>query len=140
MFEETIQISTLNLNFENKFDDEYFMFSNGIDNFLFEDKIYISNYGEVYNKTQNRLLDYESSSINLKIIKDGIKGFSRWNLTTNSFNILNTEYETRRRLKKISYGYGIQNRKKNNVFKTYNNQYVIIENKSDNEYIKLKEK
>ena len=139
MFEETIQISTLNLNFENKFDDEYFMFSNGIDNFLFEDKIYISNYGEVYNKTQNRLLDYESSSINLKIIKDGIKGFSRWNLTTNSFNILNTEYETRRRLKKISYGYGIQNRKKNNVFKTYNNQYVIIENKSDNEYIKLKE-
>lgn len=73
MCEETIQISTLNLNFENKFDDEYFMFSNGIDNFLFEDKIYISNYGEVYNKTQNRLLDYESSSINLKIIKDGIK-------------------------------------------------------------------
>lgn len=79
------------------------MFSNGIDNFLFEDKIYISNYGEVYNKTQNRLLDYESSSINLKIIKGVIKGFSRWNLTTNSFNILNTEYEKRRRLKKISY-------------------------------------
>jgi hypothetical protein len=34
MCEETIQISTLNLNFENKFDDEYFMFSTGIDNFL----------------------------------------------------------------------------------------------------------
>jgi predicted GIY-YIG superfamily endonuclease len=141
MCEETIQISTLNLNFENKFDDEYFMFSNGIDNFLFEDKIYISNYGEVYNKTQNRLIDYESSSINLKINNGRIKGFSRWNLTTNSFNILNTEYEKRRRLKKISYGYGIQNRKENNIFKTYNDTYVIIENKNktDNEYIKLKE-
>ena len=141
MCEETIQISTLNLNFENKFDDEYFIFSSGIDNFLFEDKIYISNYGEVYNKTQNRLLDYESSSINLKVIKGVIKGFSRWNLTTNSFNILNTEYETRRRLKKISYGYGIQNRKKNNIFKTYNNSYVIMENKNktDSEYINLNE-
>ena len=116
MCEEAIKINTLNLNFENKFDDEYFMFSTGIDNFLFEDKIYISNYGEVYNKTQNRLLDYESSSINLKIINGGIKGFSRWNLTTNSFSILNTEYETRRRLKKISYGYGIQNRKNNNMY------------------------
>jgi predicted GIY-YIG superfamily endonuclease len=141
MCEETIQISTLNLNFENKFDDEYFIFSSGIDNFLFEDKIYISNYGEVYNKTHNKLLDYESSSVNLKITNGGIKGFSRWNLTTNSFNIQNTEYETRRRLKKISYGYGIQNRKKNNIFKTYNNSYVIMENKnkSDNEYINLNE-
>jgi predicted GIY-YIG superfamily endonuclease len=140
MCEEAIKINTLNLNFENKFDDEYFMFSTGIDNFLFEDKIYISNYGEVYNKTQNRLLDYESSSINLKIINGGIKGFSRWNLTTNSFSILNTEYETRRRLKKISYGYGIQNRKNNNTFKTYNS-YVIMENKNktDNEYNKQKE-
>jgi predicted GIY-YIG superfamily endonuclease len=76
----------------------------------------------------------------LKIINGGIKGFSRWNLTTNSFSILNTEYETRRRLKKISYGYGIQNRKNNNTFKTYNS-YVIMENKNktDNEYNKQKE-
>jgi len=141
MFEETIQISTLNLNFKNKFDDEYFMFLSGIDNFLFEDKIYISNYGEVYNKTQNRLLDYESSSINLKITNGVIKGFSRWNLTTNSFNIQNTDYETRRRFKKISYGYGIQNRKKNKILKTYNNSCITIENKNktDNEFINLEE-
>ena len=33
MCEESIQISKLNLNLENKFDDEYFIFSNGIDNF-----------------------------------------------------------------------------------------------------------
>ena len=41
MIEETIQINKLNLQFENKFNDEYFLLINGIDNFLFEEKIYI---------------------------------------------------------------------------------------------------
>ena len=119
MIEETIQINKLNLQFENKFNDEYFLLINGIDNFLFEEKIYISNYGEVYNKSQSRLFDYENSTLNLRVINGGTKGFSRWNLTTNSFSMSNTEYESRRRLKKISYGYNIQNSKKDKIKKIY---------------------
>jgi hypothetical protein len=145
MIEETIQINKLNLQFENKFDDEYFILINGIDKILFEEKIYISNYGEVYNKTQNRLFDYENSTLNLRVINGGTKGFSRWNLTTNSFSITNTEYESRRRLKKISYGYNIQNNKKDKIKKLYNTNTVVDNKKNDNNkttinnYSKLKE-
>ena len=144
MIEETIQINKLNLQFENKFNDEYFLLINGIDNFLFEEKIYISNYGEVYNKSQSRLFDYENSTLNLRVINGGTKGFSRWNLTTNSFSMSNTEYESRRRLKKISYGYNIQNSKKDKIKKIYNTNTVIDNKKDDNKstinnYSKLKE-
>jgi len=138
MVEEKKEIQTLNLDFENKFNDEYFIQINGIDDYLFEDKIYISNYGEVYNKTQSRLFNYENSSINLKIVNGGIKGFSRWNLTTNSFSILNTEYENRRRLKKMSYGYAIQN-KNLNLLKTYNTSIVFENKKINNELNNYKE-
>ena len=144
MIEETIQINKLNLQFENKFNDEYFLLINGIDNFLFEEKIYISKYGEVYNKSQSRLFDYENSTLNLRVINSGTKGFSRWNLTTNSFSMSNTEYESRRRLKKISYGYNIQNSKKDKIKKIYNTNTVIDNEKDDNKstinnYSKLKE-
>jgi len=145
MIEETTQINKLNLQFENKFDDEYFILINGIENFLFEEKIFISNYGEVYNKSQNRLFDYENSTLNLKVINGGIKGFSRWNLTTYSFSMSNTDYETRRRLKKISYGYNIQNNKKDKIKKIYTTNTVIDNGKDNNikntidNFIKLKE-
>jgi hypothetical protein len=135
MCEEIIQINTLNLRFENTFNDEYFILTKGIENFVFEDKIYISNYGEVYNKTQDRLFEYVNCTINLKVINGAIRGFSRWNLTTNSFSMTNTDYESRRRLKKISYGYGTQNNKKDNrkvnivkICKTN----VIIDSEKDN--------
>ena len=144
MIEETIQINKLNLQFENKFNDEYFLLINCIDNFLFEEKIYISNYGEVYNKSQSKLFDYENSTLNLRVINGGSKGFSRWNLTTNSFSISNTEYESRRRLKKISYGYNIQNNKKDKIKKIYKTNTLIDNEKDDNKstinnYNKLKE-
>ena len=126
---EVKQDNLLNLRFDNKFDDEYFKLINGEDDYLFEDKIYISNYGEIYNKTQERLFDYENSSVNLKILNGPIKGFSRWNLTTNSFGISNADYETRRRLKKISYGYCIQSQKKIKLNKVKKStQSVIIKN------------
>ena len=44
MVEEKKEIHTLNLDFENKFNDEYFIQINGIDDYLFEDNIYISNF------------------------------------------------------------------------------------------------
>jgi predicted GIY-YIG superfamily endonuclease len=105
---------------------------NGIDNFLFEDKIYISNYGEIYNKSQTRLFDYESSSINLKVVNGTITSFSRWNLTTNNFDISNSDYENKRRLKKISYGYTIQNQKQfqKNKIKKILEPKVIVKNES----------
>lgn len=122
---------TIDLKFENSFDDEYFKLMDGIDNFLFEDKIYISNYGEIYNCSQNRLFDYESSSVNLKVVNGCIKSFSRWNLTINSFDISNGDYENKRRLKKLSYGYSIQNQKKfqkDNKLKKINEAKVIVKN------------
>ena len=56
----------------------------------------------------------------------------------------NTEYESRRRLKKISYGYNIQNSKKDKIKKIYNTNTVIDNEKDDNKstinnYSKLKE-
>jgi hypothetical protein len=99
-----------------KFDDEHFTKINGINNLLFEDDIYISNYGDVYNNSQKKLIDYENSSIFLKILNGGIKYFSRWSLTTSVFNILNSDYEKNRKLKKIKYGYGVQNSK---IIKNY---------------------
>ena len=62
MIEETIQINKLNLQFENKFNDEYFLLINGIDNFLFEEKIYISNYGE-------NVADIEINNLELELYK-----------------------------------------------------------------------
>jgi len=122
---EKINFSELNIKFKNKFEGEYFKLVDNIDDSYFEDDIYISNYGEVYNKSQDRLFDYENSTINLRT-KNGItKGISRWNLTTNVFDISNKEYETRRRLKKLSYGYGIQNAKQ---FKTKKIEEPIIIN------------
>ena len=117
----------LNIKFKNKFDDEYFKLVDNIGELFFEDTIYVSNYGEVYNKSQNRLFDYENSTINLRIKNSSIKGISRWNLTTNMFGISNTEYETRRRSKKISYGYGIQNSKQFKIKKS--EKFVTIDNK-----------
>jgi predicted GIY-YIG superfamily endonuclease len=136
---EKIHFSELNINFKNKFEGEYFKIVDNIDNNYFEDDIYVSNYGEVYNKSQDRLFDYENSTINLRI-KNGItKGISRWNLTTNVFDISNTEYETRRRLKKLSYGYVIQNAKQ---FKTKIEQPIIIKKKQSitKDFSKNKEK
>ena len=106
------QIELINLKFDKKFDDEYFKNINGIDNVIFEDCIYISNYGEIYNKTQNSLFDYEKCTINLKIKNGSVRGFSRWNLTTSCFEISNIDYETKRRSKKLSYGYNVQNKLK----------------------------
>ena len=126
---ELKQQNLLNLKFDNKFDDEYFKIINSENDLIFEEKIYISNYGEIYNKTQEKLFDYENCSVHLKILNGPMKSFSRWNLTTNSFGISNTEYETRRRLKKISYGYCIQNQKQfklNKVKKT--RQSIVVEN------------
>lgn len=106
------EVMLINLKFENKFGDEFFKQIKGYDDILFEDSIFISNYGEVYNKTQDRLYDYENSSINLKIKNGPIRGFSRWNLTTYCFSISNSDYEAKRRSKKISYGCNVLDRKK----------------------------
>ena len=108
---EEEQLMLINLKFDNKFEDEFFKKINGFDNILFEDDIYISNYGEIYNKTQHRLYDYENSSINLKIRNGSIRGFSRWNLTIDCFGMSNSDYEANRRSKKISYGCNVLNKK-----------------------------
>lgn len=107
----------VNLRLENSFDDEYFTLINGIDDFLFADKIYVSNYGEVYNKNQEKLFHYEPSSINLRLVNGVLKSFSRWSLTAKIFEMSNIDYETRRRVKKLSYGYNIQNGKKHRLNK-----------------------
>jgi len=122
----------IKLKIENQFDDEYFKLIDGIDNYLFEDKIYISNYGEIYNRTQNRLLDYENSSVQLKILNSCLKSFSRWNLTVYSFYISNGDYENKRRLKKISYGYTIQNQKKFKMNKIKKISEPIVSLKKEN--------
>jgi hypothetical protein len=124
------KFTEININFKNKFSDEYFKLVDNIGELFFEDIIYVSNYGEVYNKSQDRLFDYENSTINLRIRNSGTKGISRWNLTTNMFGISNTEYEDRRRSKKQSYGYGIQNSKKNKIKKP--DQYVITNDNKTN--------
>ena len=124
------KFTEININFKNKFNDEYFKLVDNIGEEFFEDIIYVSNYGEVYNKSQDRLFDYENSTINLRIRNSITKGISRWNLTTNIFGISNTEYEDRRRSKKQSYGYGIQNSKKNKIKKP--DQYVITNDNKTN--------
>ena len=45
------------IDFENKFDDEFFKICKKLDKLIFEDDILVSNYGEIYNKTQNRQLE-----------------------------------------------------------------------------------
>jgi len=121
---EEERLTLINLKFDNKFGDEFFKKMDGYDDILFEDNIYVSNYGEVYNKTQDRLYDYENSSINLKTKNGPVKGFSRWNLTINCFGISNSDYEAKRRSKKISYGCNVLDKKQKeikNKFKTNNN-------------------
>lgn len=110
---EEEQLMLINLKFDNKliFDDEFFKKINGFDNILFEDDIYISNYGEIYNKTQHRLYDYENSSINLKIRNGSIRGFSRCNLTIDCFGMSNSDYEANRRLKKLAVSCKVLNKK-----------------------------
>ena len=122
---EKIRFSELYIKFNNKFEDEYFKLVDNIGECFFDDDIYVSNYGEVYNKSQDRLFDYENCTVNLRIKPGGTKGLSRWNLTTNIFGISNAEYETRRRLKKISYGYIIQNSKQ---FKFQKQEQITILN------------
>jgi hypothetical protein len=90
---EKSQIHIFNFDFDKKFDDEIFKKIDGVDNILFEDSIYISNYGEVYNKTQDTLYQYENSTVNLKITNGPYRGFSRWNLTISCFEISNSDYE-----------------------------------------------
>ena len=124
---EKIRFSELDIKFNNKFEDEYFKLVDNIGECFFDDDIYVSNYGEVYNKSQDRLFDYENCTVNLRIKPGGTKGLSRWNLTTNIFGISNAEYETRRRLKKISYGYIIQNSKQFKFQKQ--EQTTILNNK-----------
>jgi predicted GIY-YIG superfamily endonuclease len=120
---EEERLTLINLKFDNKFGDEFFKKMDGYDDILFEDNIYVSNYGEVYNKTQDRLYDYENSSINLKTKNGPVKGFSRWNLTINCFGMSNSDYEAKRRSKKISYGCNVLDKKQKEIkkkFKTNN--------------------
>jgi hypothetical protein len=136
----------VNFKFYNKFADEYFKIINRIDDIIFEDNIYISNYGELYNKTQDRIFDYENSSIYLKIKNSAIRGFSRWYLTTRCFDISNTDYETKRREKKLSYGYNVQNKVKYSNKRQNKNKYNVKvdvnnsnENNKDTENVEDKE-
>jgi len=120
---EEEQLMLINLKFDNKFEDEFFQKINGLDDILFEDDIYISNYGEIYNKTQHRLYDYENSSINLKIRNGSVRGFSRWNLTINCFGMSNSDYEANRRSKKISYGCNVLNKKQKKIKTEIKNKF-----------------
>ena len=127
---------------KNKLNGEFFKMSTDLEGLVFEDIIYVSNFGEIYNKTQNKLYDYENSTVNLKILNDTFKGISRWNLTSSIFGISNNEYETRRRLKKQSYGYHIQtdkkttfpknNKKHAHLFLAGNNEIEINGTKNEN--------
>ena len=117
--------------FTQKFDNEEFKKVEGIDGLIFEDSIYVSNYGEVYNKTQKKLHEYENSTVYIKISHEGIKGISRWKLTTSTFDIIDSEYEKNRKLKKIKYGFSVQNSRK------YLKDQVNLNN--DCEIIKKKE-
>jgi len=140
---ENIQ-EIINLKFENKFEDEYFKLIDSIDEQLLEDKIYISNYGEIYNSSQNRLIDYENSSVYLKLANGCNKCISRWHLTTTNFEISNGDYENKRRLKKLSYGYAIQNKKQfqKNIIKKSSEPKLNLKNNcnNDNNSLNLKKK
>ena len=124
---EEEQLTLINLEFDNKFGDEFFKKINGYNDILFEDSIYISNYGEVYNKSQDKLYDYENSSINLKIKNSATRGFSRWDLTINCFNISNSDYEAKRRSKKISYGVNVLNKKSKEIQNKFKTNYRFNE-------------
>jgi hypothetical protein len=95
----------------NKMYDEEFLEIFDFDGYEFEDNIYISNYGEVYNKTTNMLYSYEPSSVNLKIKPSSIRSISRWNLTLSAYKMENSEYEKRRANKKKEYGFKVQNKR-----------------------------
>ena len=95
--------------------DEVFSEVLGFD-YEFEDEIYVSNYGEVYNKTTNTLYSYEPSSLNLKIKNNNLRSISRWDLTLRIYQIENSEYEKRRSNKKKFYGLKVQN----NLIRTKN--------------------
>ena len=88
-------------NFE-KMNDEYFKLLKKLEEDIFDDIIYLSNYGDIYNETQDRLYSYESSSVNLKV-NNTLHSISRWNATVSIFNMENREYEENRKLKKIKY-------------------------------------
>lgn len=88
-------------NFE-KMNDEYFKLLKKLGEDIFDDIIYLSNYGDIYNETQDRLYSYESSSVNLKV-NNTLHSISRWNATVSIFNMENREYEENRKLKKIKY-------------------------------------
>ena len=94
----------------NKMSDEKFTEVFEFDGYEFEDEIYVSNYGEVYNKTTNILYSYEPSSVNLKIKNNILRGISRWVLTLNIYKMENVEYEKRRSVKKKIYGFKVQNK------------------------------
>jgi predicted GIY-YIG superfamily endonuclease len=85
-----------------KMNDEYFKLLKELEEDFFDDIIYISNYGDIYNKTQDTLYSYESSSVNLKV-KNVLHNISRWNATVSIFNMANREYEENRKIKKIKY-------------------------------------
>jgi predicted GIY-YIG superfamily endonuclease len=89
--------------------DEQFTRVFQIYGYEFEDDIFVSNYGEVYNKTNDNLYSYEPSSVNLKIKNGGLKSVSRWDLTISVYKLENKEYEKRRAIKKKAYGYKVQN-------------------------------
>ena len=84
----------------NKMSDEKFTEVFEFDGYEFEDEIYVSNYGEVYNKTTNILYSYEPSSVNLKFKNNILRCISRWVLTLNIYKMENVEYEKRRSVKK----------------------------------------
>jgi len=101
-----------------KMSDEDFIKVDMLDEYLFEDEIYVSNYGEVYNKTTDSVYSYESSSVNLRIQNNVLKNISRWKLTLSVHEMENKEYEQRRSTKKQVYGYRVQNKIKNDIINT----------------------
>ena len=125
----------------NKMSDEKFTEVFDFDGYEFEDEIYVSNYGEVYNKTTNSLYSYEPSSVNLKLKNTCLRGISRWDLTLSIYKMENIEYEKRRAIKKKVYGFKVQNKetqvknildKKKHILSSLNTKEERILNNTDN--------
>jgi len=84
--------------------DEIFKQVDNYNNIVFYYDYYISNYGEVYNKTLNKIHDYKNSSLCLKQKNGNNYNISRADLVLYYFDISYKQYECYRKDKKKIYG------------------------------------
>lgn len=84
--------------------DEIFTQVGNYNNMVFYYDYYISNYGDFYNKTLNKIIDYKNSRLYLKQQNGSNYNISRADLVLQYFDISYRQYEIYRNIKKKQYG------------------------------------